>query len=807
MSRESLHRRRLLLHTPAPEALGTTLEQMRARRQQWARAASYPLFSIEGVLLDASSGTVRLSFLFDLLIADAASLNVLTAELGALYTAPTKTDGLKALGPTPTYTHRDWTHDKLVTAESTEGRAARAREDAFWALRLRTEEDGGLPAAPQLPLLSRPAAAVDAGLSRLWWRLERPTWEALQTRGKLRRLTPTQILLAAYSHTLACWSASRHFTMTLANFGRTVEAEAIVGQLADVMLVEVDLRADQPFAEAAATIVASMLATIEHSVHTSGVDVMRQLNQRDGALGRATSPYVFASVLGATPAAVIGETASQPAPPSHPARLFTWHGTQRPVAGSMALDTPQVVLDHQCFNDLDGALLCNWDFDASRFPPGVAEEMFEAYTGLLRLLATGDSGWDAPAKLVPPSHLHAQLAIQANELSPELLGELTTIHAPLFDETTAPLAAKAAVFGADGQVSFGELRQLSLRYAAAIEVGATRDGPGGAIAISSAPVAVALAKCSAQVVAVLAALASGRAYVPVALNQPADRIEKILLAVDCAVALIGPPEESALAAKHIDLHSFAWPTGCFPLPVTLSGELPESASTGGLGALREAVISNRPSTGEIAYIIFTSGSTGVPKGVAIAHLGACNTCRDINQRFGVGPSDVVLSLAALSFDLSVYDLFGVLATGGQLVMPDPAQGANPEHWLDLLEQHAVTVWNTAPPVMTALLEYVRVDDEAASRFGSLPLRVVMLSGDFCPKWVPTELKERLRRGEGHSREPVAVYTLGGATEASIWSCFYAVERKVQRFESGSPANVCGVCSLSDTTHVSDSRCL
>ena len=136
---------------------------------------------------------------------------------------------------------------------------------------------------------------------------------------------------------------------------------------------------------------------------------------------------------------------------------------------------------------------------------------------------------------------------------------------------------------------------------------------------------------------------------------------------------------------------------------------------------------------ELSYIIFTSGSTGTPKGVAISHLGACNTCLDINERFAIGAGDVVLSLAALSFDLSVYDLFGVLAAGGSVAMPHPKQGANPEHWLELLEERQVTVWNTAPPVMTALLEYVRVDDEAAVRFRNLPLRVVMLSGDFCPK--------------------------------------------------------------------------
>merc|ERR1719421_598642 len=94
--------------------------------------------------------------------------------------------------------------------------------------------------------------------------------------------------------------------------------------------------------------------------------------------------------------------------------------------------------------------------------------------------------------------------------------------------------------------------------------------------------------------------------------------------------------------------------------------------------------------GELAYVIFTSGSTGVPKGVAISHRGAANTCADINSRFGIGASDVVLSLASLAFDLSVYDLFGLMAGGGRLVMPDPSLARDPEHWLDLLEKERVT---------------------------------------------------------------------------------------------------------------------
>jgi non-ribosomal peptide synthetase component F len=66
---------------------------------------------------------------------------------------------------------------------------------------------------------------------------------------------------------------------------------------------------------------------------------------------------------------------------------------------------------------------------------------------------------------------------------------------------------------------------------------------------------------------------------------------------------------------------------------------------------------------DLAYVIFTSGSTGEPKGVMIEHRSALNTVLDINERFGVSADDRILALSSLSFDLSVYDIFGALAAG------------------------------------------------------------------------------------------------------------------------------------------------
>ncbi len=794
--------------------LARKLDEVRARRRKWM-PASFPLFDIQAVELPHSGGA-RVSFLFDLLVADAASLHVLMAELNALYTAPSPAAGLQALPPVAC-SLRQHALAKQAAAASPAGRHQKRQEDDFWEARLKPVEEGGLPPAPQLPLLA--AGGGGGGLARLSHKMPRAQWDALQAQIQRQGLTPTAALVrpggspnlrSAAERAAAdpCHSRpppppphtcvldvhaarrvrggalllelqalhdddgqlrprrrrgaggrpARRISRELASSPPTSHSQ-VVGQLADVMLVEVDLRdPSRPFVEAARAIGEEAWRALEYSTYTSGVDVMQRLNERDGAIGRATSPFVFASVLGVGAAGAKAEEA--PPPPADAAAgaaagasatPFGWFGGVRPVPHSTALDTPQVHLDHQAFTDVDGALLLNWDYAADLFPVtadgGLAEVLFDVYTGFLGRLADADpAAWDAPPDLVPRAHVEQQRRLQDSERDDALLASLEPLHAPFFDEARLRRRDAPAVVGADGALSFAQLADAALYWGARIQQADT--------SAARMPVPVLLDKGCAQVVAVLAALAAGCAYVPINLHQPPGRVLKILRAVECAVALVPPQLPEALAELQ-------FPDGCTPLVLRLD----EHAQPGAAPPLAAAAA---PPLEKLGYIIFTSGSTGEPKGVAISHHGASNTCKDINQRWRVGEGDAVLALASLSFDLSVYDLFGVLAGGGRLVMPDPGS-PDPEMWLRLLEEQRVTVWNTAPPVMVALLESLRADGAARARFAALPLRLVMLSGDFCPLWVPTQLRELLGA-------QVEVFTLGGATEASIWSCWYHVQQ-------------------------------
>ncbi|EBR5147986.1 AMP-binding protein, partial [Salmonella enterica] len=90
-------------------------------------------------------------------------------------------------------------------------------------------------------------------------------------------------------------------------------------------------------------------------------------------------------------------------------------------------------------------------------------------------------------------------------------------------------------------------------------------------------------------------------------------------------------------------------------------------------------------------------------------------------------------VSALDFDLSVYDIFGPLSVGAALVLIDEDERRDAACWLDNIRQHHITFWNSVPVLLEMLLAG-RIDTTP------LPLRCVMLSGD----WIPLELPVRLR---------------------------------------------------------------
>ena len=133
----------------------------------------------------------------------------------------------------------------------------------------------------------------------------------------------------------------------------------------------------------------------------------------------------------------------------------------------------------------------------------------------------------------------------------------------------------------------------------------------------------------------------------------------------------------------------------------------------------------------------------------------------MNQTFGVSAKDKLLFVTSLSFDLCVYDVFGVLGAGGCLRIADEADLKDPARLAEILRTEHVTMWDSAPAALQQLVPF----------FGhhgpTNDLKLVMLSGD----WIPVTLPDQVRKAFPNAK----VMALGGATEAAIWSNWFPVE--------------------------------
>jgi len=659
----------------------------------------WPLFEL--AVSHFGDNRSRLHISLDCLITDARSFQIMSNELVTFYNEP------DAELPLPLINFRDY----VIAEHELNDSAFYKRALEYWVSKLDT-----MPGMPQLPLAVEPELLTDHKFKQRSFQLDKTAWEAFQKRANQAGITPTAALLQCFGETLAAWSRSPQLTLNLTLFNRMPlhpDIDDVVGDFTSLILLGVDATNGDCFETRAQRLQSELWQGVDNRF-VSGVRVLRELAQK-GEKVQPMMPVVFTSTLG------IGSDGQD---------ASSWHHFGDQVYA--VSQTPQVWLDHVA-SERDGGLLATWDAVEALFPGGLLDEMFTVYGRFITELANNESAWQRDwaatlDTLVPTSF--AALIADVNNTAGPLPTDL--LHSG-FNQQAARNPDATAIVSSEGNLTYGEVDKLSNQLAQRLQ----REGVA-----TDELVAVVMQKGWEQIIAVLGILKAGGAYLPIDAGMPAERLHYLLDYGQARIAVTQGCQDAAID----------WPADTVRVRVNETD----------LGNEPDTAVSCPATLDNLAYVIFTSGSTGLPKGVVIDHRGAANTCADVNDRFAVTAGDSVLALSSLSFDLSVYDIFGLLAAGGRIVMPDAGGMRDPAHWADLVKQNQITLWNTVPALMDLLTDYA----EQQSRSPIASLRVVMMSGD----WIPVKLPDRIR-----SQCPLTeVISMGGATEASIWSIIYPI---------------------------------
>ncbi|KUN96932.1 non-ribosomal peptide synthetase [Streptomyces caeruleatus] len=254
-------------------------------------------------------------------------------------------------------------------------------------------------------------------------------------------------------------------------------------------------------------------------------------------------------------------------------------------------------------------------------------------------------------------------------------------------------------------------------------------------------VALALPRSADLVVAVLAVLKSGAAYVPLDPQYPADRLSFMLS--DARPTLLVTTEASAAGLPAHDAPRLV---------------LDAEDTTAALAECPDSDPHPELTPDNTAYVIYTSGSTGRPKGVAVPHGNVVRLFDATEHWFGFGPDDVWTLFHSYAFDFSVWELWGALLHGGRLVVVPFAVSREPEAFLRLLVEERVTVLNQTPSAFGQLLG---ADAESPGLGRRLALRYVVFGGEAL------DLRQVAEWYARHSDDAPVLVNMYGITETTV----------------------------------------
>ncbi|WP_052690000.1 non-ribosomal peptide synthetase [Xanthomonas sp. GPE 39] len=547
------------------------------------------------------------------LIADGWSIGVLLRELGALYRAfvhgqPDPLPALPIQYPDYTLWQRRWIDGPLLQ-----------QQRQFWCEHLRDA-----PALLTLPTdRPRPPEQDYAG-DAVPVAIDAARTQALIALSQRHGTTLFMTLLAAWGVLLARLAGQSQVVIGTPIAQRTRrELEPLIGLFVNTQALHLDLRADPCVADLLAQVRATALAAQAHQ-DLPFEQVIEALNP---VRSLAHAPLFQV--------------------------MFTWQNTPQVALALPDLQCqllPAATREAKYDLDLDlhlehGCIVGSLRFATALFDAATLQRQWDTLGVLLDGMLADDRAHVCKLPLLSPAqrqHLHTFTGHDAAATDPRSLPQW-------FAQQAAATPHTIALVDGDNTLSYQQLDRQTNRLAHHL------------IALGARPehcVALCLQRGIAQILAVLAVLKAGAAYLPLDPSQPRERIATVLADAQPVFVLVDD-------ADHI------------ARPATLSAPIVAiaAAQAAAIDAPEHAPVLPPLCAQHLAYVIYTSGSTGKPKGVMVSHHALTTRLHALIDLYRLGPQERVLQFASLAFDVSAEELFGTLCSGATLVLRD-------DTWLD-----------------------------------------------------------------------------------------------------------------------------
>ncbi len=595
----------------------------------------------------------------------------------------------------------------------------------------------GAPAALDLPTdRPRPREQSHRGASHAF-AVPAEVAAAVHALARREGATPFMVLLAAWQTLLARWSGQDDVVVGTPIAGRTrAETEGLVGFFVNTLALRTELSGRPSFREVVARAREAALGAYAHQELP-----FERLVEALGAERDAGRNPVFQAMLALqnTPGGTEMEMGGVRA------------RVEEPGSATSKFDLTLAMVER------DGRLDAVLEYAVDLFDRATVERMAAQLVVLLRS-AAADPGRPAAGLAILPPEERRRVVEAWNDTAAAF--PPAPVHA-LVAEQAARTPDAVAVVAAGASLTYAGLSARADALAA--ELRALGAGP-------EARVGICMERSAEMVVALLAVLRAGAAYVPLDPEYPAERLAYMLADSGAGVLLTQERLRGTLPEfGGVMVVCDGTPFPPAPSPARGEGEndtaelqgqeaLPQNwgvaslSEPGGGAAADASVVSVDPDNA--AYVIYTSGSTGRPKGVVVPHGALANHVRWMQRDLPLSAGDRVLQKTPFSFDASVWEFWAPLVAGGTLVMAEPGAHREPARLVRALAGERITVAQFVPSLLSAVLE------EDARAWTTA--RRVFCGGEA----LPAELAARARATLG-----AEVVNLYGPTEACIDATF------------------------------------